>query len=85
VVNENKPEERVRQQVLRELRQMGWPEDRLRWRPEWPVPKTPHDLTKRERGQRCTHITGGSQPGRWTTAYISCTPPRWLSWSGGPK
>lgn len=47
-----KPEERVRQQVLRELKALGWPEDRLRWRPEWPVPKTPHDLTKRERSQR---------------------------------
>lgn len=47
-----KPEERVRQQVLRELKANGWPEGRLRWRPEWPVPKTPHDLTKRERNQR---------------------------------
>jgi hypothetical protein len=47
-----KPEERVRQKVLRDLRALGWSEDRLRWRPEWPVPKTPHDLTKRERGQR---------------------------------
>jgi type I restriction enzyme M protein len=46
------PEEKVRQQVLRELKTLGWQEDRLRWRPEWPVPKTPHDLTKRERGQR---------------------------------
>lgn len=46
------PEERVRQQMLRDLVALGWREDRLRWRPEWPVPKTPHDLTKRERGQR---------------------------------
>lgn len=45
-------EERVRQQVIRDLRALGWSDDRLRWRPEWPVPKTPHDLTKRERGQR---------------------------------
>ena len=48
----DKPEERVRQQVIKDLKGLGWPEDRLRWRPEWPVPKTPHDLTKRERGQR---------------------------------
>lgn len=46
------PEERIRQQVIRDLLQRGWPEDRLQWRPEWPVTKTPHDLTKRERGQR---------------------------------
>jgi len=51
-VSEQKPEERVRQRVLRDLKALGWPDDRLRWRPEWPVPKTPHDLTKRERGQR---------------------------------
>ncbi|WP_375487142.1 restriction endonuclease subunit M [uncultured Mycobacterium sp.] len=48
----DRPEERVRQRVLRELKAMGWPDERLRWQPEWPVPKTPHDLTKRERGQR---------------------------------
>ncbi|MEU2348794.1 N-6 DNA methylase [Modestobacter sp. NPDC049651] len=47
-----KPEERVRQKTLKDLREQGWSEDRLRWRPEWPVPATPHDLTKRERGQR---------------------------------
>ncbi|GAA0425583.1 hypothetical protein Acor_84430 [Acrocarpospora corrugata] len=44
-------EEHVRQQVIRELRELGWPEDRLQWKPEWRVPDTPHDLTKRERGQ----------------------------------
>lgn len=47
-----KPEESVRQRVIRDLRQLGWAETRLRWKPEWPVPATPHDLTKRERGQK---------------------------------
>jgi hypothetical protein len=47
-----KPEESVRIRVLRDLKQLGWSESRLRWRPEWPVPDTPHDLTKRERGQK---------------------------------
>lgn len=48
----SKPEEQVRQQVIRELRGLGWPENRLQWKPEWHVPDTPHDLTKRERKQR---------------------------------
>ncbi|MEU6740514.1 restriction endonuclease subunit M [Streptosporangium sandarakinum] len=47
-----RPEEQVRQDVIRELKQRGWPEDRLQWKPEWRVPDTPHDLTKRERGQK---------------------------------
>src|SRR4051794_4717928 len=47
-----KPEERVRQKVLADLRHLGWSEDSLQWRPEWAVPDTPHDLTKRDRGQR---------------------------------
>lgn len=46
-----KPEEQVRQAAIAELRRLGWPEDRLQWKPEWRVPSTPHDLTKRERGQ----------------------------------
>lgn len=45
------PEEAVRQRVLAELRELGWKEAQLQWRPEWRVPATPHDLTKRERGQ----------------------------------
>jgi hypothetical protein len=32
--------------------QLGWRENQLQWKPEWQVPKTPHDLTKRERGQK---------------------------------
>lgn len=47
-----KPEEAVRQAVITQLESLGWAPDRLRWRPEWPIPKTPHDLSKRERGQR---------------------------------
>ncbi len=47
-----KPEERVRQAVIARLLKLGWRENQLRWKPEWPVPDTPHDLTKRERGQK---------------------------------
>ena len=46
------PEEKVRQHVIAELRSLGWPENRLQWKPEWQVPDTPHDLTKRDKGQR---------------------------------
>lgn len=45
------PEEIVRQRVLKELKKLGWKDSRLQWSPEWRVPSTPHDLTKRERGQ----------------------------------
>jgi hypothetical protein len=45
------PEEAVRQRIIAELLRLGWKENRLRWKPEWRVPDTPHDLTKRERGQ----------------------------------
>jgi type I restriction enzyme M protein len=48
----SKPEEKVRQHVIGELKKLGWPETRLQWAPEWRVPDTPHDLTKRERNQR---------------------------------
>ncbi len=47
-----KPEESVRQAIIKDLLRLGWREVQLRWKPEWPVPKTPHDLTKRERGQK---------------------------------
>lgn len=47
-----KPEEIVRQSVISELQRLGWKADQLRWKPEWQVPKSPHDLTKRERGQK---------------------------------
>jgi len=47
-----KPEETVRQKTIKELLRLGWSEGQLQWKPEWQVPKTPHDLTKRERGQK---------------------------------
>ncbi|TPK59948.1 hypothetical protein FJ930_28855 [Mesorhizobium sp. B2-4-15] len=47
-----KPEESVRQITIKELIRLGWQEGQLRWKPEWPVPRAPHDLTKRERGQK---------------------------------
>jgi hypothetical protein len=53
-----KPEESVRQRIIKELLDLGWNENQLRWRPEWQVPDTPHDLTKRERGQK--YATCGS-------------------------
>lgn len=47
-----KPEETVRQHVIAKLEAFGWSADRLQWKPEWPIPATPHDLSKRERGQK---------------------------------
>lgn len=47
-----KPEEGVRQSIIKELTRIGWRQDQLLWKPEWPVPNAPHDLTKRERGQK---------------------------------
>lgn len=46
------PEELVRQKVITDLKSLGWKDARLRWKPEWQVPDTPHDLTKRERKQK---------------------------------
>lgn len=47
-----KPEEVVRQKVIGMLEKSGWSSDRLKWKPEWSIPATPHDLSKRERGQK---------------------------------
>ena len=47
-----KPEERVRQTVVKQLKEIGWKASRLQWKPEWRIPDTPHDLTKRDRGQK---------------------------------
>lgn len=47
-----KPEESVRQATLKELLRLGWSVEQLRWRPEWQIPKSPHDLTKRDRAQK---------------------------------
>jgi type I restriction enzyme M protein len=51
--------EAVRQKVIRKLLALGWGEGQLQWKPEWQVPKTPHDLTKRERGQKY-EVCGGA-------------------------
>ena len=48
----SKPEENVRQSAIQNLQRLGWKPAQLRWKPEWTIPDTPHDLTKRERGQR---------------------------------
>ena len=53
-----KPEESVRQKIIEKLLALGWSENQLRWKPEWPIPNAPHDLTKRERGQK--YATCGS-------------------------
>jgi type I restriction enzyme M protein len=50
--DKTKPEEAVRQRIIKELKAIGWKDDHLQWKPEWSVPSTPHDLTKRERGQK---------------------------------
>lgn len=47
-----KPEENVRQEVIAKLEALGWSRGRLQWKPEWSIPATPHDLSKRERGQK---------------------------------
>ncbi|MFE6254554.1 restriction endonuclease subunit M [Agromyces sp. NPDC057865] len=47
-----KPEETVRQEVIAKLDALGWSSGRLQWKPEWPIPATPHDLSKRERSQK---------------------------------
>lgn len=44
------PEDIVRDQVIKELIKLGWEKDQLK--KEWSVPDTPHDLSKREKGQQ---------------------------------
>jgi len=51
MTEEDTREESVRRQTVAELKRLGW-DGRLQWKPEWPVPDTPHDLTKRERVQK---------------------------------
>ena len=55
-----KPEERVRQDTVKELLRLGWKEGQLRWKPEWQIPKAPHDLTKRETWPKSTETCGGA-------------------------
>jgi hypothetical protein len=52
IARPSKPEEIVRQLTIQRLKSLGWTDDQLRWKPEWQIPDTPHDLTKRERGQK---------------------------------
>jgi len=47
-----KPEEIVRQKTIAKLESLGWSSARLQWKPEWRIPATPHDLSKRERNQK---------------------------------
>ena len=47
-----KPEEVVRQAVIAKLEALGWNSNRLQWKPEWSIPATPHDLSKREKDQK---------------------------------
>jgi len=39
----------VRLPLIQKLVAKGWREDQLQWSPEWRVPKTPHDASKREK------------------------------------
>lgn len=70
------PEEKVRQRTIVELRKLGWSEGQLRWKPEWPVPDTPHDLTKRERGQKyaicgCADLVSfADESGEWHALQV---------------
>ncbi len=40
----------VRLPLIAKLIELGWKDDQLQWTPEWKVPKTPHDASKREKG-----------------------------------
>lgn len=48
----NSPEHvKVRAPFLEKLKAAGWKDGQVQWKPEWRVPKTPHDASKREAGQ----------------------------------
>ena len=38
----------VRLPIINQLKALGWDESQLQWKPEWRVPRTPHDAAKRE-------------------------------------
>lgn len=46
----NQAEDKVRDEVIKELIKRGWEKEQLK--KEWTVPDTPHDLSKREKGQQ---------------------------------
>ncbi|MFE0040316.1 class I SAM-dependent DNA methyltransferase [Streptomyces sp. NPDC059015] len=43
--------QQVRLPVIKDLIESGWDQGQLRWKPEWRVPKSPHDAAKREGGK----------------------------------
>lgn len=44
--------QQVRLPVIEAMVAAGWDRDQLRWKPEWRVPQSPHDASKREEGVR---------------------------------
>lgn len=44
-------EEDVRDEIIDKLKEKGWEDDQIQSKPEWRVPDTPHDQTKRQKGQ----------------------------------
>ncbi|MCC8929012.1 class I SAM-dependent DNA methyltransferase [Rhodococcus sp. I2R] len=44
--------QQVRLPILEDLKKLGWDGEQLLWSPEWRVPKSPHDASKREDGVR---------------------------------
>lgn len=44
--------EQVRLPLVEKLLRLGWSEDQLQYEPEWRVPKTPSEATRREHGRR---------------------------------
>lgn len=41
--------------VIEAMKVLGWDERQLQWKPEWRVPKSPHDAAKREGGHGYAH------------------------------
>jgi predicted RNA methylase len=52
VAAEGPEHDEVRRPTVQRLLELGWSEGQLQWKPEWRVPKTPHDAAKREGGTR---------------------------------
>lgn len=73
-----KPEERVRQDFISRLRELGWRDDHMQWRPEWSIPATPHDLCKREQGRkyatagRCDLVLFADESRTWPALSVIC-------------
>ena len=43
----------VRLPLLNELKKLGWEDSQIQFQPEWKVPKTPSEASKREAGLNC--------------------------------